>query len=85
MEDNERYCKAQNRMNLMSARLDGLNRIFELPGSLVFIALGIVFISQGDYCGAKSCGSLSAIWFHELEFVAGRALYSFYGKLSCKC
>ena len=31
----------------MSARLDGLNQIFELLGSLVFIAVGPVLVSQG--------------------------------------
>ena len=31
----------------MSARLDGLNQIFELLGSLVFIAVGLVLVSQG--------------------------------------
>ena len=47
MEDNEKYRKEQNRMNLMSAKLDGLNQLFGLMGSLVFIALGIVFVGQG--------------------------------------
>ena len=31
----------------MSASLDGLNQIFELLGSLVFIAVGLVMVSQG--------------------------------------
>ncbi|MBD5445072.1 MAG: ABC transporter ATP-binding protein [Lachnospiraceae bacterium] len=47
MEDNEKYRREQNKMNLMSAKLDGLNQLFGLLGSLVFIALGIVFVSQG--------------------------------------
>ena len=47
MEENEKYRKEQSRMNLMSAKLDGLNQLFELLGSLVFIALGLVFVSQG--------------------------------------
>lgn len=47
IEDNERFRKEQNKMNLMSAKLDGLNQLFELLGSLVFIALGLVFVSQG--------------------------------------
>ncbi|MDE7252488.1 MAG: ABC transporter ATP-binding protein/permease [Acetatifactor sp.] len=47
IEDNEKYRKEQNRMNLMSAKLDGLNQLFGLLGSLVFIALGLVFVSQG--------------------------------------
>ena len=47
IEENEKYRKEQNKMNLMSAKLDGLNQIFELLGSLVFIALGLVFVSQG--------------------------------------
>ena len=46
VEDNEKFRKEQNRMNLMSAQLDGLNQLFELLGSLVFIALGIVFVSR---------------------------------------
>ncbi|MCM1101175.1 MAG: ABC transporter ATP-binding protein/permease [Clostridium sp.] len=45
--ENEKYRKEQNRMNLMSAKLDGLNQLFELLGSLVFIALGIIFVSRG--------------------------------------
>ncbi len=47
IEDNERFRKEQNKMNRMSAYLDGLNQLFELLGSLVFIALGLVFVSQG--------------------------------------
>jgi len=47
IEDNEKFRREQNKMNLMSAKLDGLNQLFELLGSLVFIALGLVFVSQG--------------------------------------
>lgn len=47
IEDNERFRKEQNKMNRMSAHLDGLNQLFELLGSLVFIALGLVFVSRG--------------------------------------
>lgn len=47
VEENEKYRKEQNKMNLMSAKLDGLNQLFELLGSLVFIALGLVFVSRG--------------------------------------
>ena len=47
IEENEKYRKEQNKMNLMSAKLDGLNQTFELLGSLVFIALGLVFVNQG--------------------------------------
>lgn len=47
IEDNEKFRKEQNKMNLMSAKLDGLNQLFELLGSLVFIALGLVFVSKG--------------------------------------
>ena len=47
IEENECFRKKQNKMNLMSAKLDGLNQLFELLGSLVFIALGLVFVSQG--------------------------------------
>ncbi len=46
VEDNERFRKEQGRMNAMSAGLDGLNQFFELLGSLVFIALGLFFISR---------------------------------------
>ena len=47
IKENEKYRKEQNKRNLMSARLDGLNQIFELLGSLVFIAVGLVLVSQG--------------------------------------
>lgn len=46
MEENEKFRKQQNRMNRMSACLDGLNRGFELMGSMVFIALGLFFVSR---------------------------------------
>jgi len=45
--DNDRLRREQNRMNIMSARLDGLNQFFELLGSLVFIALGLIFVNMG--------------------------------------
>lgn len=44
--DNEKLRKQQNKINLMSAQLDGLNQLFELMGSLVFIALGLFFVSR---------------------------------------
>lgn len=47
IKENEKYRKEQNKRNFMSARLDGLNQIFELLGSLVFIAVGLVLVSQG--------------------------------------
>ncbi len=58
IEDNERFRKEQNKMNRMSAHLDGLNQLFELLGSLVFIALGLVFVSQG----ITSVENLAAIY-----------------------
>ncbi len=58
IEDNEKFRKEQNKMNLMSAHLDGLNQLFELLGSLVFIALGLVFVSQG----ITSVENLAAIY-----------------------
>lgn len=45
--DNDRLRREQNKMNIMSAKLDGLNQLFELLGSLVFIALGLIFVSRG--------------------------------------
>lgn len=47
IHDNDRLHREQNRMNIMSAKLDGLNQLFELMGSLVFIALGLIFVSRG--------------------------------------
>lgn len=47
INDNDRLHREQNRMNIMSAKLDGLNQLFELMGSLVFIALGLIFVSRG--------------------------------------
>ncbi|MCM1092123.1 MAG: ABC transporter ATP-binding protein/permease [Muribaculum sp.] len=47
VKENEEYRREQDKMNIMSAQLDGLNQLFALLGSLVFIALGIVFVSQG--------------------------------------
>jgi len=46
VEDNDRFRKEQGKMNAMSAGLDGLNQFFELLGSLVFIALGLFFVSR---------------------------------------
>lgn len=47
IHENDRLHREQNRMNIMSAKLDGLNQLFELMGSLVFIALGLIFVSRG--------------------------------------
>lgn len=44
MEDNEKFRGEQAKMNRMSAGLNGLNQLFELLGSLVFIALGVFFV-----------------------------------------
>lgn len=46
VEANEQFRKGQRSMNLLSACLDGLNQGFELLGSLVFIALGVFFVSK---------------------------------------
>lgn len=46
-KDNLAFQKGQRKVNLTSACLDGLNQGFELLGSLVFIALGIFFVSIG--------------------------------------
>lgn len=46
-DSNNEYKKQQKKMNLMSACLDGLNQCFDLMGSLVFIALGVFFVSKG--------------------------------------
>lgn len=47
VRDNDRFRREQKKMNIMSAELDGLNQLFELLGSLVFIALGLIFVSGG--------------------------------------
>lgn len=44
MEDNEKFRGEQAKMNRMSAGLNGWNQLFELLGSLVFIALGVFFV-----------------------------------------
>ena len=48
IKENEKYRKEQNKRNFMSASLDGLNQIFELLGSLVFIALAAVYLLYGS-------------------------------------
>lgn len=58
IENNENYKKEQGKVNVMSAALDGLNQGFELLASLVFIALGIFFVS----IGITSIGNLAAIY-----------------------
>lgn len=47
IRDNNQFCRQQRRMNRMSAVLDGLNQLFDLMGSLVFIALGLFFVGRG--------------------------------------
>ncbi len=47
VHDNDEFCHKQRRMNRMSAVLDGLNQLFGLMGALVFIALGLFFVSKG--------------------------------------
>jgi ATP-binding cassette subfamily B protein len=44
-DNNEAFKKGQYHMNLLSAGLDGLNNCFDLIASLVFIAMGIYFVS----------------------------------------
>ncbi len=46
LHDNDKFRKEQGKMNTMSAGLDSLNQFFELLGSLVFIALGLFFVSK---------------------------------------
>lgn len=43
---NIRFRRQQGKLNVMAAALDGLNQLFELMGALVFIALGIFFVSE---------------------------------------
>ena len=47
ISDNDKFRKEQKKLNIMSAKLDGFNQFFELLGSLVFIALGLFFVSEG--------------------------------------
>ena len=58
ISENERFKKERRKVNLMSACLDGLNQTFELMGALVFIVLGIFFVSKG----ITTVGSLAAIY-----------------------
>ncbi len=58
VSDNERFKKERYKVNRMSACLDGLNQTFDLLGMLVFIVLGIFFISTG----ITTVGSLAAIY-----------------------
>ena len=58
VSENERFKKERRKVNLMSACLDGLNQTFDLLGALVFIALGILFVSKG----ITTVGSLAAIY-----------------------
>lgn len=58
IRDNNQFCRQQRRMNRLSAVLDGLNQLFGLIGTLVFIALGLFFVSKG----ITSVGNLAAIY-----------------------
>lgn len=58
IRDNNQFCRQQRRMNRMSAVLDGLNQLFDLMGSLVFIALGLFFVGRG----ITSVDKLAAIY-----------------------
>lgn len=58
VSDAEKFRKEQGKINVMSAWLDGLNQCFELLGSLVFIALGIFFVS----IGLTTVGNLAAVY-----------------------
>ncbi len=46
IDENRKFRREQAGMNRMSAILDGLNQLFELLGSLVFIALGVFFVGM---------------------------------------
>ena len=58
VSETDRFQKERRKVNLMSACLDGLNQTFELLGALVFIALGIFFVSKG----ITTVGALAAIY-----------------------
>lgn len=58
VSENERFKKERRKVNLMSACLDGLNQTFDFLGVLVFIALGIFFVS----IGITTVGDLAAIY-----------------------
>lgn len=58
VDDNERFKKERRKVNLMSASLDGLNQTFELLGALIFIVLGVFFVS----IGITTIGDLAAIY-----------------------
>lgn len=44
---NQAFLKQQKKMNVLSAGLEGLNQCFDLVASLIFIAIGIFFVSIG--------------------------------------
>lgn len=56
--DNKNFADTQRKMNRFSASLDGLNELFDLVGTLVFIALGVFFVS----IGMTSVDKLAAIY-----------------------
>lgn len=58
VNSNNKFRKQQGKMNIMAAMLDGLNQLFELMGSLVFIALGVFFVSKQ----ITTVGNLAAIY-----------------------
>lgn len=45
VEENQHFKKEQSKMNVLSAFLESINRGFDLISSLVFIAVGIFFVS----------------------------------------
>lgn len=47
VDSNQRYAKGQEKMNLLSAILESLNNFFDLMSSLIFVVIGIYFVSKG--------------------------------------
>ena len=57
-KSNDVFIKHQKTMNWLSAGLEGINRFFDLSASLIFIAVGIFFVS----IGITSVDRLAAIY-----------------------
>ena len=57
-KSNHKFIKGQRKMNLLSAGLESLNRFFDLGSSLIFITIGIYFVS----IGITSVDRLAAIY-----------------------
>lgn len=58
VDDNRTFFQGQKKVTKLSAGLDSLNRFFDLMSSLVFIAMGIFFVS----IGITTVGKLAAIY-----------------------